>query len=336
MAYYQAAEYLLQRTGCHPEVGIICGSGLSGLSDTLSNRQSIPYTDIPGFPQTSVQGHVGEMVFGQLGGISSVCLRGRFHFYEGHGMDSVTLPVRVMRLLGVKLLIVTNAAGGLNPMYKVGDIAIIRDHLGLPIMAGQSPLRGPNDDLLGPRFPAMSDAYSPEVTDIIFSCAKELGLESVVRNNATYCFVSGPAYESIAEAKWLRSMGGDAVGMSTVPEVVAAKHCGMTVVGMSLITNNVVIDYNDTNHASHEEVLAAVNTSGRNVQAIVTALVSKERIGKLLSNIPSSNALALKKKAESTSTKSKSKGNYHNPYAAMANGAVILFVLGMIFLKHKA
>jgi purine-nucleoside phosphorylase len=204
---------------------------------------------------------------------------------EGHSMDVVTLPVRVMRLLGVKLLIVTNAAGGLNPNYNVGDIAIINDHLGMPIISGHSPLMGENDDLMGPRFPAMSDAYNATLSDMIQECAKELNLSHVVRPRATYCFVAGPAYESIAESKFLRSVGGDTVGMSTIPEVIVAKHCGMAIVGLSLVTNKVVTSLEEANHASHEEVLESVKMSGKNVESIVRRFVSKDSLRAFLSAI---------------------------------------------------
>lgn len=201
-------------------------------------------------------------------------------------MDVVTLPVRVMRLLGVKLLIVTNAAGGLNPSYNVGDIAIISDHIGIPIIAGHSPLMGENDDLMGPRFPAMSDAYNPALSDMLRECAKELNLSRVVRQHATYCFVAGPAYESIAESKFLRSIGGDTVGMSTIPEVIVAKHCGMAIVGLSLVTNKVVTSSEESNHASHEEVLESVKLSGKNVESLVRLFVSKDNLRVFLSKLP--------------------------------------------------
>ena len=186
-------------------------------------------------------------------------------------------------MLGVKLLIVTNAAGGLNPNFNVGDIVIIQDHFGMPLVAGNHPLRGVNDDFMGPRFPAVSDAYDEELQKISLVCAKELNLSGVVRPDGTYCFVSGPAYESRAESRFLRSIGGDCVGMSTIPEVIAAKHCGMKVLGLSLITNKVVMTKAETVHATHAEVLQAVEQSGRNMEALVKKFVSKEKIGTFLS-----------------------------------------------------
>jgi purine-nucleoside phosphorylase len=191
-----------------------------------------------------------------------------------------------MRLLGVKLLVVTNAAGGLNPSYDVGNIVIIQDHYGLPIIAGSTPLRGINDDMLGPRFPAVSDAYDPLLQDIIIGCSEKLGLKGTVKTNGTYCFVSGPAYESKAESRFLMSIGGDAVGMSTVPEVIAAKHCGMKILGLSLITNKVVMKKEDLVHASHEEVLTAVEKSGKNVESLVKSFISRSSIGSYLDSLP--------------------------------------------------
>jgi len=286
--YEVTAKHILSKTKFRPQIGIICGSGLSGLSKSLENPETFYYEDIPGFPAATVAGHAGELVFGTIGGIECVCMRGRFHFYEGNSMETVVLPVRVMRLLGVKLLLVTNAAGGLNPDFNVGDIMVIQDHFGLPLLAGNTPIRGHNNDALGPRFPAMSDAYDEELQSIVLKAAGELGLGDRVRPNGTYCFVSGPAYESKAECRFLRSIGGDSVGMSTVPEVVAAKHCGMKVLGLSLITNKVVVDNTKgakTVHASHAEVLAAVEASGRYVESIVKAIVTKNIIGQYLSKL---------------------------------------------------
>lgn len=285
--YEICANYLKSKTDYRPEVGIICGSGLSGLSKSLSNSETFDYKDIPGFPQATVPGHTGELVFGTIGSTQCVCMRGRFHYYEGNSMDQVVLPVRVMRLMGVKLLIVTNAAGGLNPSFNVGDIMIIQDHFGLPPIGGNHPLRGVNDDALGPRFPAMSDAYDEVLQDMVLSASEKLGLKNSVRPNGTYCFVSGPCYETKAECKFLRSVGGDSVGMSTIPEVIAAKHCGMKILGLSLITNKVVFEKTkDTVHASHAEVLEAVQQSGKNVEAIVKNILAKSVIGKYLDDIP--------------------------------------------------
>ena len=316
-AYEAAAAYLSKVTNMAPEVGIICGSGLSGLSKVIENPLTVLYSDIPGFPLATVAGHHGELVFGTIQGVSVVCMRGRFHFYEGNDMRTVALPVRVMRLIGVKLLVVTNAAGGLNPDYEVGDIAIIQDHFGgvsffvakfmlhsrcvltflflllfyrrsiQPILAGNSPLVGANDDSLGPRFPATSDTYDEVLQDKVLACAKDLKLGKFMRPNATYCFVSGPSYESRAECRFLRSIGGDSVGMSTIPEILAAKHVGMKIVCLSMITNKVVVEkHKDSVHASHEEVLASVKDAGDRMMNLVKAFLHEKVISKYLSELP--------------------------------------------------
>jgi purine-nucleoside phosphorylase len=236
-SYRKAAAYIFERLKAHygdspshhsPLVGVICGSGLSNLSHTLTgNTLTIRYSDIPGFPShCSVPGHEGEIVFGLLGssdkshtnfnGVFAAVFRGRFHGYEGFDMDTVVLPTRVMRCLGVKLLLVTNAAGGLNPDYRVGDIVVVMDHIAIPILAGsKNPLIGPNDDELGPRFPATSNAYDPVLQRVVVEAAKECNLDQALRTDGTYCFVSGPMYESKKECRFLRMIGGDAVGMST-------------------------------------------------------------------------------------------------------------------------
>ena len=246
-SYRQAASFLKTTLEAinfqFPTTGIICGSGLSGLSKTLTNATTIKYGDIPGFPShTTVAGHKGEIVIGFLNeNVPAICFRGRFHSYEGHDMNTVALPVRIMRCIGVKLLIVTNAAGGLNPSYNVGDVVNVMDYFALPMLAGKNPLVGPNDDDMGPRFPPVSNAFDPELQELVLKSAKGLGIDQFVRKDGTYCFVSGPMYESKAECRFLRSVGGDSVGMSTVPEIVAAHHSGMKVVCLSLITNKVVI-----------------------------------------------------------------------------------------------
>lgn len=290
--YETAAAYLLKtlkaKNHALPVIGVICGSGLSGLSKCIDKSSSLTvnYEDIPGFPLATVAGHMGELVFGTIGGIEIVCMRGRFHYYEGNAMATVGMPVRVMRLLGVKLLVVTNAAGGLNPDYNVGDIAVIQDHFGMPLLAGNHPLRGTNNESLGPRFPAVSDAYDEELQSILLKCATKLNLSNYIRPNATYCFVAGPAYESKAECRFLRSIGGDTVGMSTVPEVIAAKHAGMKILCLSLVTNKVVFSKQETVHASHQEVLQAVETSGKRVEALVTAFITKENLDAYLQDLP--------------------------------------------------
>jgi purine-nucleoside phosphorylase len=288
--YRLAGSYLLERLGERamtlPVLGIICGSGLSELSNTMTGRTlTVPYADIPGFPShCTVTGHKGEVVFGHLEGVPTMCFRGRFHSYEGHDMKTVVLPVYVMRCLGVKVCIVTNAAGGLNPNYKVGDVVAVSDHLAIPQLAGKNPLIGPNDSELGPRFPATSNAYDESLRVSARHAAEELGIDFLIPHG-TYCFVSGPMYESKAECRFLRALGGDAVGMSTIPEIVAAHHCDMKTLCLSLITNKVVMEGDEgAPVATHAEVLEAVEKRSVQMQSLVKQIVKtmkKEILPKL-------------------------------------------------------
>jgi len=329
--YELSAAYLLKATTFRPEIGVICGSGLSGLSACIEESVTVNYADIPGFPQATVPGHFGELVFGTIGGIQVVCMRGRFHYYEGNSMSTVVLPVRVMRLMGVKLLIVTNAAGGLNPDYKVGDIAIIQDHFGGPVIAGNHPLRGLNNDSMGPRFPSVSDAYDEKLQDIALRVSEKLNLTPIMRPNATYCFVAGPSYESRAECRFLRQIGGDSVGMSTVPEIIAAKHAGMKILCLSLITNKVVVDKSDAVAASHEEVLEAVKTSGKHVESIVKAFITKENLAAYLEVLPKVSYTPRPKKAAASSSTS----GLFTGAAAVTAAALLAVGAFALFAKKK-
>jgi len=219
------------------DAAIVCGSGLSGLAATLEGAVAVPYASIPGFPTATVEGHGTELVFGTLGGARVVAQRGRFHAYEGWPPGAVALPVRAFAALGAKVLLATNAAGGVNAAFSVGDVMLIRDHISFACAAGaQHPLVGPNDARFGPRFPPMTAAYAPALRALAAAAAAECGLAAAVREG-TYFHVSGPSYETPAEIAAMRLLGGDAVGMSTVPEVLAAAHAGMAVCGISLITN---------------------------------------------------------------------------------------------------
>lgn len=290
LPYRVAAQYLsdqLNEAGVSfPQVGVICGSGLSELSKALEGETlTIKYSDIPGFPaHCTVAGHKGEVVFGQLSGIPAMCFRGRFHSYEGHDMKTVVLPVNVMRCLCVKIVIVTNAAGGLNPDYSVGDVVCVSDHLAIPQLAGKNPLVGPNDDELGPRFPATSNAYNEDLRKAAQTAAKEMGI-NFLKTHGTYCFVSGPMYESKAECRFLRTLGGDCVGMSTVPEVVTAHHCNMQVLCLSLVTNKVIMEGDEGRPvATHAEVLEAVAARSVQMQTLVKEIikvVSRESLGQI-------------------------------------------------------
>jgi len=267
-------DFLLSKTEYRPTVGVICGSGLGGLVNNIKEAFSIDYSAIPNFPLSTVAGHAGKLVFGKLSGQVIVCLQGRFHFYEGHSMHKCTLPVRVMASLGIKSIVVTNAAGGVNRNFNVGDIMIIKDHIGFPLMAGINPLIGLNEEKFGPRFPSMTDVYDKEFQLKAIAISKKLGYGDFTQNGV-YCMLSGPNYESQAELRVVQTVGGDAVGMSTVPEVVVAKHMGLKVLGISLVTNYCIMDY-DTNQApNHAEVLEVGKKRSECILNIVTKFIEE-------------------------------------------------------------
>ncbi|XP_068197054.1 purine nucleoside phosphorylase-like [Antennarius striatus] len=240
----------------------------------VEDPQIFKYSDIPNFPQSTVHGHAGQLVFGTLKGKSCVCMQGRFHFYEGYSLHKVTLPIRVFKLLGVETMIMTNAAGGLNDDYKVGDIMMIIDHINFPGFAGNNPLFGPNDERFGPRFPCMSDAYDRKLRDLTIDVACELDYNHILREGV-YCVVGGPSFETTTESRILHQLGGDAVGMSTVPEVIVARHAGMRCLALSLITNMVVMDYDSEQRANHEEVLETGRQRAEQLQNLVSNVVGR-------------------------------------------------------------
>jgi purine-nucleoside phosphorylase len=252
--YQEAAGVVRQRTAHRPQIGLILGSGLNALAEQVQDADRIPYADIPYYGQTSVAGHRGQMVIGRLAGQEVLIMQGRIHAYEGISLQRVTLPVRVMHELGVRTLVVTNAAGGINPEYRTGDLMLIQDHIGLMAMTGGNPLWGPNDDSLGPRFPPMNKAYDPALRRLALKVASGLGIQL---RQGVYVGLGGPTFETPAEVRYLRMIGGDAVGMSTVPEVIVARHVGMRVLGISGISNTAVHDPDASEEASHAEVLAA-------------------------------------------------------------------------------
>jgi len=263
----EAVEYIRSHTRHKPEVGVVLGSGLSALADRVADADVISYDDIPHFVPSTVPGHVGRLVVGVLGGVRVLLMQGRTHFYEGYSTAQVSLPVRVMQYLGVGALIVTNAAGGIHPEFASGDLMVINDHINLVGMAGQNPLRGPNEADFGVRFPSMAPAYDPALVTLAEEVAREQG---ITLRRGVYVMVAGPSYETPAEIRFLRTIGADAVGMSTVPEVVVARHAGMRVLGISLISN-VAIDALEKAQgmATHEEVLEA----GRRAVPALIALV---------------------------------------------------------------
>lgn len=229
--YQVAADYIRQQTdGYAPVAGIVLGSGLGRLADRIENPVVIPYRDIPGFPVSTAVGHKGNFIIGRLGGKAVIAMQGRFHYYEGYPMDLVTIGVRTMAVLGVKFLFVSNAAGACNPDFRVGDLVIIRDHISM----FPNPLIGPNLDEMGPRFPDMTCAYDQELQQLALDCAAQLGFEP---RKGVYFGSTGPTYETPAEVRFYRTVGADLLGMSTVPEVIVARHCGLRVFGMSVVTN---------------------------------------------------------------------------------------------------
>ncbi|XP_038206363.1 purine nucleoside phosphorylase-like isoform X2 [Zerene cesonia] len=250
----EISNFLLSKTKIRPIIGIICGSGMGSLAENITDQECIPYEEIPNFPVSTVEGHHGRLVFGHLGDIPVVAMQGRFHYYEGYPLWKCCLPIRVMKLLGVKSLIATNAAGGLNPNYKIGDIMIVYDHINMMGFAGNNPLHGPNDERFGPRFPPMNKAYNYEYRTIAKKVAKELNFDNIVKEGVYTC-LGGPNFETVAELRMLKMVGVDAVGMSTVHEVITARHCDMKVFGLSLITNECITNYDVDTEANHEEVL---------------------------------------------------------------------------------
>ena len=267
------AAYINRQIKHRPQTGIILGSGLGGLIDIIEKETEIPYSEIPNFPVSTVQGHEGKLVFGKIGGTHVVLMAGRFHYYEGYSMEAVTFPVRVMKALGVDTLIVSNAAGGTNKDFEIGDLMIITDHINL---FPEHPLRGHNDERLGVRFPDMSQPYDAEMISTAEQWAKEQG---ITIRKGVYSGIQGPTFETPAEYGWLYTIGGDAVGMSTVPEVIVARHGDMKVFAISVITDLGVTENPVT--ISHEEVLEAANAAAPKMAALVAALIKNTAVEKL-------------------------------------------------------
>lgn len=270
--YQEAADYVLRHTRYRPRVAITLGSGLASLADDVEAPDVIPYVCIPRFPQATVEGHPGRMVLGRLAGTEVAIMQGRVHYYEGYSLPEVTFYVRTLSMMGVQTLILTNAAGGLNPSYQAGDLMVIEDHINVPGLVGHNPLWGPNDERLGPRFLDMSHPYDGELRRLAQEVAAEQGLEL---HHGVYVGLGGPSFETPAEVRLLRAWGGDAVGMSTVHETIAALHAGMRVLGISTITN-VAIDQVDTpRETSHEEVLAAGEAVTPRLAALLKGIVTR-------------------------------------------------------------
>lgn len=250
----KAVAAIQQATPLRPKVAIVLGSGLSALADAVRQPVAMDFRDIPHFPISSIPGHQGRLVLGELEGQPVAVMQGRTHYYEGYSIQQVTLPIRVLRLLGVETIILTNAAGGLNKRFHTGDLMLIVDHINLVGMAGTNPLRGPNDPDLGPRFLDMSKAYDRELGRLAWEAA---AAEGIPMHRGVYVGLAGPTFETPAEIRFLRLIGGDAVGMSTTSEAVVARHSGLRVLGISGISNVAIDDADSDAQASHEEVLEA-------------------------------------------------------------------------------
>lgn len=264
---HETAAYIRSKVDVIPTTAIILGTGLGALVDHITDKKFIPYTEIPNFPVSTVEGHSGNLIFGKLGNKPVIAMQGRFHYYEGYDMKQVTFPVRVMKELGVDTLFVSNAAGGMNKEFKVGDIMIICDHINL---FPENPLRGKNDNRLGPRFPAMTEAYDHELIKL----ADEIAAEKEIRvMHGVYVGVTGPTFETPAEYEAYRIMGGDAVGMSTVPEVIVANHAGMKVFGVSVITDLGGKDVTEV--PTHEDVQRAAEQAQPKMMEIMRELVER-------------------------------------------------------------
>jgi len=263
----ETVNYIKEKTGFTPEYGVILGSGLGSFTDDIEIEFTLPYADIPNFPVSTVQGHKGALVFGTIGGKKVVAMQGRFHFYEGYDMKQVTFPVRVMKYLGVTKLVVSNASGGVNPNYEVGSIVLITDHIN---MMPEHPLRGKNDERFGPRFVNMSEPYSRTM----IAKAKEIALENgITVQDGVYMGLQGPTFETLSEYRMVKNIGADCVGMSTVPEVIVARHMELETFGLSVITD--MGDEDNIEEVNHAEVLKAAEKAEPFVRLLIKELIKK-------------------------------------------------------------
>jgi purine-nucleoside phosphorylase len=265
-AIAEAAEAIRPHLWGVPRIALILGSGLNVLADRATDAWALPYAEIPHFPHSTVPGHAGRLISGRLAGVDVLIMQGRVHFYEGYSPAEATFPIRVLQALGVRILCVTNAAGGLNPTFAAGDPMAITDQINLVGMAGHHPLRGPNDDSLGTRFPSMVRAYDPALIAALRQVAQERGL---TLRSGVYAMVAGPTFETPAEVRMLRAWGADAIGMSTAPEVAVARHAGMRVLGLSLITNVAIDTQEEPSEPTHAEVVEV----GQRAVPVLAALI---------------------------------------------------------------
>ena len=269
-----SVKYILDNTKIRPKIAIICGSGLAGLAELLKEPEVIEYSNIPHFPVSTVAGHKSRLFFGFLNKIPVMLMQGRFHHYEGYPMSTCGMPVRVMKFIGVENLIVTNAAGSINSSLKVGDIMIIKDHINIPGFAGKHPLNGPNDMRFGERFFAMNNCYDRRFQAMAKTIAQDLGTLDGIKEGV-YAMVGGPNFETVSEVRMLLNCGVDAVGMSTIPEVLVANHCRMKVFAFSIITNECIINENEDEEVDHAKVMDAAKDKEAFLQDFVGRMVEK-------------------------------------------------------------
>ena len=269
--YQRAAELILERTPLRPTVGLVLGSGMGRLADSLGRRGVIPYAEIPGWPLSTAPGHQGNLIIGELEGVAVAAQQGRAHYYEGHHLQQVTFPIRVMQAMGIDTVILTNAAGGVNPAYRIGDLMLFEDHISLPAMAGLNPLVGPNDDALGERFVGLALAYDFRLRQRALEVARE---NDIPLHSGVYFALSGPAFETPAEIRMIRALGGDTVGMSTVPEVIVARHAGMRVMACSGVTNVAIDSVDGNTETSALEVLEAADIIVPRLTTILKGVLS--------------------------------------------------------------
>jgi purine-nucleoside phosphorylase len=262
-----AVEFIRRNTALQPEVGIVLGTGLGELAGEIEKETELSYQDIPHFPISTVETHAGKLIFGTLAGRTVVAMQGRFHYYEGYSMQQITFPIRVMKILGIKTLVISNAAGGMNPLYRKGDIMIMDDHINL---LGDNPLIGPNEDSFGPRFPDMSEPYSEELKAL----AEEIALEEKIKvRRGVYVAVSGPNLETKAEYRFLRNIGADVVGMSTIPEVIVARHADIKVFGVSVVTDECFPDALEP--ANVEDIIRTANEAQPRLTLLMKKVIAK-------------------------------------------------------------
>lgn len=264
----EAARYVLAKAqGRTPRAAIVLGSGLGGVADAIKDAVEIPYNEIPYFVTSTVQGHAGKLIIGSCDGVDVVLMKGRVHYYEGYSMEEVTLPVRVFNLMGIKTLVLTNAAGGSAPHLKPGSLMLITDHINV---MGENPLRGANDERFGPRFPDMTSIYSAAYLEAAHEVARRIG---VVLSQGVYMALRGPSYETPAEIRMMRELGADAVGMSTVPESIVARHCGMSVLAISCITN--VAAGMTASEINHNEVMEVGASAGKQLAELIVQVIPR-------------------------------------------------------------